>query len=320
MYGSEFRPSATMETQRMRMEILQKLRAFFTSLGFLEVETPILSADTVVDRNLDPMSLVLHEKRYFLQTSPEFAMKRLVAAWNVPIWQVCKVFRQDELGTLHNPEFTMLEYYRPGDDLQSGMDLLDQIQQLVLQRGRARRLTYTEAFQQVLGLDPLNVPFSELVDTAQKRHIVVPEGFPTDDFAGGRDEWLDLLLSETIQPTLGIESPVILYDYPVSQAALAVARGNVAERFELYVAGIELANGYHELCDAHELRQRNRTANALRRLDGKDVLPDKSRLLDAMDAGLPPCAGTAIGLDRLVMVALGKQSLDDVLLFPFGIA
>jgi len=316
---SDFRPTATLEMLRRRSFLIQKIRDFFEERGFLEVETPILSADTVVDRNLDPMSLTEAGRRCFLQTSPEFAMKRLVAAWNVPIFQICKVFRRDECGQIHNPEFTMLEFYRPGDDLERGMQLLDDLQAEILGRGPATRVTYQAAFRQFLGLDPLTATVSEMVEVAKREKMVIPEGFDFSESAN-RDDWLDFLLGERIQPELGFDAPLILYDYPVSQAALAVARGDVAERFELYVEGVELANGYHELCNPAELRRRNAETNALRAADGKETLPEESRMLAAMDFGLPKCAGTAVGLDRLVMLALGVASLEEVIAFPFSIA
>ena len=315
----EFRPTATLEMLRRRSFLIQKVRDFFEERGFLEVETPILSADTVVDRNLDPMSLTEAGRRYFLQTSPEFAMKRLVASWNVPIFQICKVFRRDECGQIHNPEFTMLEFYRPGDDLERGMQLLDDLQAEILGRGPASRMTYCDAFRRFLGLDPLTASVSEMAEAARREKMVIPEGFDFSESAN-RDDWLDFLLGERIQPELGVDSPLILYDYPATQAALAVARRDVAERFELYVDGIELANGYHELCDPAELRRRNAETNALRAADGKETLPEESRLLAAMDHGLPNCAGTAVGLDRLVMLALGASSLEEILAFPFRLA
>lgn len=315
----DFRPTATLEMLRRRSFLIQKVRDFFEERGFLEVETPILSADTVVDRNLDPMSLTEAGRRYFLQTSPEFAMKRLVASWSVPIFQICKVFRRDECGQIHNPEFTMLEFYRPGDDLERGMRLLDDLQAEILGRGPASRMTYCEAFQRFLGLDPLTTSVSEMAQVARREKMVIPEGFDFSPSAN-RDDWLDFLLGERIQSELGVDAPLILYDYPASQAALAVARGDVAERFELYVDGVELANGYHELCDPAELRRRNAETNALRAADGKETLPEESRLLAAMDHGLPNCAGTAVGLDRLIMLALGASSLEEVLAFPFRVA
>ncbi|MDO4568837.1 MAG: EF-P lysine aminoacylase EpmA [Planctomycetia bacterium] len=314
---SSFRPTATLEKLRQRAEILRKIRHFFESRQFLEVETPILSADTVVDRHLDPMTVKLGGKRYFLQTSPEFGMKRFLAAFpDVPIWQMGHVFRKEERGTLHNPEFTMLEYYRPGDDGVRGINFLDEFQQAILARGMASRKTYRQVFEEVLQLNPHTASIAELADVARQRNLTIPEGFEESE-TGNRDDWLDFLLSETIQPQLGWESPLILYDFPATQAALAITRGDVAERFELYVQGMELANGYHELGDARELRRRNKVANALRRLDGKEILPDESRLLAAMEVGLPACAGTAVGVDRLVMIATGAKTIDEILAFPW---
>ncbi len=314
---SDFLPTAAIETLRFRAELLRRTRAFFEALGFLEVETPVLSADTIVDRHLDPMTLTLSGRRYFLQTSPEFAMKRLLAAGAGAIFQIGKVFRQDECGDLHNPEFTMLEYYRPDDDMHAGMTLLDELQQTLLQRGPAQRVTYRDAFRQHTGLDPLAAPESELMAYAQDAKIGIPESYlRADAVFVTRDDWLDLILSEKVQPRLGTDAPTILYHYPAAQAALAVTDGDVAERFELYADGIELANGFHELLDPRELRRRNKIANALRRLDGKEILPDESRLLAAMTHGLPPASGTAVGFDRVVMIAAGAKTLAEVIPFP----
>ncbi|MDO4571411.1 MAG: EF-P lysine aminoacylase EpmA [Planctomycetia bacterium] len=315
----DFRPSASLSMLQHRAAILGKIRTFFETRGFLEVETPALSADTVVDRHLDPFFVSSGGKRFFLQTSPEFAMKRILQAYRVPIFQICKVFRQDECGTLHNPEFTMLEYYKPGDDYDAGMQLLDDFQETILQNGSALRLSYREAFMQGLGVDPFRASVAELAELAQEHEMILPVGFDVSPDAN-RDDWLDFLLGEKIQPLLGVERPTILYNFPATQAALAQTRGETAERFELYVRGIELANGYHELLDPKELRRRNNIANALRRMDGKDILPDDSRLLSAMEAGLPPCSGVAIGVDRLIMVALEQSELASVLAFPFGVA
>ena len=319
----DFPPSAAWPVLRLRAELLRRVRAFFDERGFLEVETPILSADVVVDRHLDPFSTVLCDdprrpeagRRLWLQTSPEFHMKRLLAAGAAAIYQTSRVFRNAEQGPLHNPEFTMLEWYRRGDGLQEGMQLLDDLCQALLNRGPADRLTYAEAFQRHVGLEPHTSTVHDLAEAVAAAGIAVPESLSRDD----RDAWLDLLLVERVQPSLGQVRPLILYDYPASQAALAQVRAGpppVAERFELYVAGIELANGYHELLDAAVLRERNRTSNALRQADGKPALPEESRLLAAMEAGMPACSGTALGFDRLVMLAAGAESLAEVLAFP----
>jgi lysyl-tRNA synthetase class 2 len=317
----DFRPTASLENLRLRADLLRRLREFFDSRGFLEVEMPILSADTVVDRHLDPFSLDVgpaggKPQTFWLQTSPEFAMKRLLAAGAEAIYQVSRVFRQEERGSLHNPEFTLVEWYRAGDDFRNGMKLTGDLCMALLGRGPAQRLSYAEAFQRYVGLDPHTANLETLIAAARQCESPPPEGMAHED----RDGWLDWLLTERVQAHLGIERPVLLYDFPASQAALAQIRPGdppLAERFELYVSGWELANGYHELLDAAELRRRNARANELRRGDGKTALPEESRLLAAMERGLPPAVGCALGFDRLVMLAAGAKSIDEVIAFPW---
>jgi lysyl-tRNA synthetase class 2 len=352
--------------------LLRDLREFFHQRGFLEVETPVLSADVVVDRHLDPLCSVLPDdprrpevgRRLWLQTSPEFCMKRLLAAGgdSAPsaIYQVSRVFRGGERGRLHNPEFTMVEWYRVGDDLAAGITLLSDLCDALLRCGPAEQMSYQDAFRRWVGIDPLTASGGELAGVAANRGVAAPAVLALDD----RDAWLELLFGELVQPNLGsvvgrISNPsyslagplsepqqlterashggnvakpsaegrqlaervahksAIVYDYPASQAALARTReGLVAERFELFVAGVELANGYHELLDPAELRRRSAAANAQRAADGKPCLPEESRLLAAMEHGLPACSGVALGFDRLVMLAVGAQSIDQVIAFP----
>ena len=295
----DFVPSATLDMLRRRAELLKRVRQFFDSRGFLEVETPALSRDVVVDRHLNPLRVTLFTdprepdrgETLWLQTSPEFAMKRLLAAGATAIFQVSKVFRAGERGSLHNPEFTMVEWYRVGDDYEAGMDLLAELAEEILGRGKPERMTFAEAFRRFAALNPHTLS----------------------------DYEIDLALTSKVEPHLGQERPTILHDYPASQSALARVRPGqppVAERFELYVNGIELANGYHELLDSVVLRQRNRDNNAVRAADGRYTLPEESRLLSAMDLGLPACAGCALGFDRLVMVATGAKSIQEVVAFP----
>jgi len=325
-------PSASPDVLRRRGELLGQLRAFFDQRGFVEVQTPVLSADTVVDRHLDPVAVDLPAdahattpaRRMFLQTSPEFAMKRLLAAGEdgapdrlTAIYQVCPAIRLGERGPLHNPEFTIVEWYRVGDDYAAGMDLLAELAEVLLDRGPTERITYADAFERHLGLDPHVATGEELAERARQLDVVTPAGLLPSD----RDSWLELLLGEHVEPRLGHAAPTILHDYPAGQAMLARTRRDnagreVAERFELYVGGIELANGYHELLDAEQLGHRNREANRQRRQDGKPMLPERSRLLQAMERGLPPCSGCALGFDRLAMVALGRERIDQVLPFP----
>jgi lysyl-tRNA synthetase class 2 len=304
----------------LRDALLRKLRAFFHEHGFIEVETPLLSADVVVDRHLEPFSVDVvrggASRRLWLQTSPEFAMKRLLAAGGGAIFQVTHAFRQEEQGPRHNPEFTLVEWYRPGDDLAAGMRLLSELSDVLLGRGLAQTITYQAAFIQNAGIDPHAADAAALRRVALERGVVVPETLTTAD----RDAWLDLLLVELVEPHLGVDRPAILHDYPASQAALARVRPGptaVAERFELYVDGVELANGYHELLDAATLRERNRENNRHRVAGGKTALPAESRLLAAMDSGLPACAGVALGFDRVVMLAAGATGIAQVIPFPF---
>lgn len=318
----DFHPTAAWPNLRLRAELLRKLREFFHSRGFLEVETPLLSADVVVDRHLDPIAVTLADdprrpeagRRLWLQTSPEFGMKRLLAAGGEAIYQITRAFRNGEIGPLHNPEFTMIEWYRAGDRMREGMELLADLCECLLGRAEVERLSYAEAFARHVGLDPHSASIDELRAAAERHGIAAPAGLAND-----RDGWLDLLLVERVQPNLGRPRPTILFDYPASQAALARVRDDrppVAERFELYVDGIELANGYHELLDAAILRGRIAEANASRAADGKPQLPSESRLLEAMEAGLPPCTGVALGFDRLVMLAAGARTLAEVMTFP----
>ena len=319
---NDFRPTASWENLRLRAGLLRRLREFFARHDFLEVETPILSTDTVVDRHLDPFHVEVPQGpgeppvRLWLQTSPEFAMKRLLAAGGKAIYQVTRAFRLGEQGPLHNPEFTMVEWYRAGDGMDQGMQLTSDLCDELLQRGPAGRLSFAEAFKRHVGIDPHTADAEALVSTAERCGVAVPASLSGED----RDGWLDLLLAERVQPHLGHERPVLLYDYPAGQAALAKVRPDeppVAERFELYVAGIELANGYHELLDPAELRRRSAAANAQRRADGKATLPEQSRLLTAMQSGLPASAGVSLGFDRLVMLAVGAKGLSEVTAFPF---
>lgn len=286
------------------------------------METPLLSADTIVDRHLDPFAVVVGgggpngPQRRWLQTSPEFAMKRLLAAGAGAIYQVTRAFRQEELGRLHNPEFTIAEWYRTGDGMHQAVALLSDLCEALLDRGPAATLGYGQAFQQHVHVDPHSASAEVLRDAAVRLGVAVPPGLA----CGDRDGWLHLLFAECVQPNLGRGSPVVLCDYPASQAALARIRpGNppVAERFELFVEGVELANGYHELTDAEELRRRMEENNRLRRADGKPQLPEQSRLLSAMQCGLPDAAGCALGFDRVVMLAAGASSVAEVMAFPF---
>jgi len=321
---SDFFPTADWDALRRRAALTARLHQFFDQRGFLEVETPLLSHDTVVDLHLEPIQVPVTaawnvadtDRCLFLQTSPEFSMKRLLAAGATAIYQITRAFRAGEFGPHHNPEFTIVEWYRVGDSMRAGIQLLDDLAQAILDRGSAERLTYAQAFQHWVGLDPHVCPTPRIAEVAHCQGLQAEPPWNPDD----RDAWLDWLLVTCVEPNLGRSRPTILFDYPVSQAALARVRDGdvpVAERFELYVEGVELANGYHELTDPDELVRRTRAANAQRRERGRPPLPDQNRLVAAMRHGLPACTGVALGLDRLVMAATGATELKDVMAFPF---
>jgi lysyl-tRNA synthetase class 2 len=292
------------------------VRRFFHDRGVLEVETPLLAAAPVTDPHIETFScqgmVAGVAQDLYLQTSPEYAMKRLLAAGSGPIFQICKAFRRGEQGSHHNPEFTMLEWYRPGFDHHQLMTEIDELLAATIGCAAAERLTFAEAFRGYAGIDP------HTADTRQLRARALElghTGLDSDD----PDLWLDLLLSQQVQPRLGRGRPTFLYDYPARQAALAKVRDEqppVAERFELYLEGTELANGYHELTDAEEQRQRFAADLARRQELGRPAVPVDFHLLAALVAGMPACAGVALGFDRLVLVAAGASHLAEVMAFP----
>jgi lysyl-tRNA synthetase class 2 len=301
----------------VRALLLGKIRQFFDQRGFLEVETPLLATAVIPELHLEPMEVTpFHPTtdvapRQYLQASPEAPMKRLLAAGATAIYQVTRSFRAGERGRHHRPEFTLVEWYRTGDDMQAGMELLDTLVQHLLATAPAARTSYREAFVRQVGICPHGATGAELARQAAARGVAAAEGMDRTD----RDQWLNLLLDASVQPTLGQSDPEIVYHYPASQAALAKTATDenglpVAERFELYFRGVELANGYHELTDATELRQRLEGVNAARHADGRRRLPMPERLLAAMESGMPPSAGVALGFDRLLMLALGAESID----------
>jgi len=313
---SVYGPVATPDMLRLRARLLGRLRAFFEAQDFLEVETPLASADTTVERHIEPVPVTIHGRSLWLQTSPEFAMKRLLTNGLPAIYQVTRAFRDGELGARHNPEFTIVEWYRTQDTMEQAMDFLGSLCQHLLATSLPQQLSYREAFQQHLDLDPFTVTDRVLLKRIAGLDVTPPGDWRNMD----RDSWLNLLLADFVEPHLGMDGPTILYGYPPSQAALAQVRPGsppVAERFELYLNGIELANGYHELLDAPELLRRSQRSNQQRLGDGNQALPENSYLLQAMEAGLPDCCGVALGFDRLVMLAAGATSIEEVLTFPF---
>lgn len=312
-------PGASLENLRERARILQWIRAFFAEREILEVETPTLSVAALSSPAIDSFVTRYTGPGYaagvnlYLHTSPEFPMKRLLAAGSGPIYQLGKVFRQGEAGRRHNPEFTLLEWYRPGFDQRQLMDEVAALVAPVLGLPvAAERLSYRDAFVRYAHIDPFAASIAELREAARRLGIA---GF---DAAEERDTWLDLILSHRIEPNLGREGLCFVTDYPASQAALArlnPANPEVAERFELYYQGVELANGFHELGDSAEQRKRFEAELAERGERDMETPPMDERLLAALQAGLPDCAGVALGVDRLVMLALGAGSLDEVIAF-----
>ncbi|MEQ8517021.1 MAG: EF-P lysine aminoacylase EpmA [Chromatocurvus sp.] len=313
----DWRPSAGLDVLRQRAALLAAVRAFFERRGVWEVDTPLLAAHTVTDPGLQPL-IVQHcaasPRPRYLQTSPEYAMKRLLAAGSGPIYQIAHAFRDDEQGRWHNPEFTLLEWYRPGFDLDALMAEVADLVLPLLGREQSRRYRYREVFLDTLGLDPFTATDAELAACARR---CVDIG----DMQGGRDLWLDLLMTHAIEPMLARQGVVFIHDYPASQAALArctrIDGIEVAARFELYIDGVELANGFHELADAGEQARRFAGDNRRRRELGLAEREVDPYLLAALDAGLPDCSGVALGLDRLLMVLSGAPQLSAVLPFDW---
>ncbi|MEM0954204.1 MAG: EF-P lysine aminoacylase EpmA [Pseudomonadota bacterium] len=301
-------PGASLDALRARAELLKLIRDFLQQRGVLEVETPILCSAPATDPSLTPIAAGPR----WLQTSPEYAMKRLLAAGSGPIYQICKAFRHGEAGPRHNPEFTLLEWYRPGFTLS---DLIAETVDLVTQALGERpveQVTYCDLFERYLEVNPLTADVGILAALARQHVDYASE-------AEHRDIWLDLLMSHVIEPKLsGI---TVVYHYPASQAALAQIDGNfepaVALRFELYVDALELANGYQELTDPEEQAERFAQDNLTLEQRGEPVRVLDSALLAALHAGMPDCAGVALGLDRLLAIQLGASSLKDVISFDW---
>ena len=321
--AAAWRPRGDRARWERRARLVAGVRGFFAARGVLEVETPLLGARGAMDPAIESFSAVGRGGRVrWLQTSPEYAMKRLLAAGSGPIFQITRAFRAGEAGPRHNPEFTLLEWYRPGYDHHRLMDEVGELVVAALGCDTPRRVAYAHAFQELAGVEVDRAPGEALRERARRAGASDRTAAELD-----RDACLDLLLTHCVQPGLSELAgtrAVFLHDYPASQAALArVARtrdGDRAERFELFVDGVELANGYHELTDPAEQRRRFEAEAARRRDAGLPVMEMDERLIAALAHGLPACAGVALGLDRLVMLALGFASVGDVIAFPDAIA
>ncbi|WP_159656195.1 elongation factor P--(R)-beta-lysine ligase [Vibrio atypicus] len=319
--NSDWQPTASIEQLRQRAKLLNSIRQFFAERDVLEVDTPAMSHATVTDVHLHTFQTEFvgpgyadGSKLYFM-TSPEFHMKRLLAAGSGCIYQINKAFRNEENGRYHNPEFTMLEWYRVGFDHHKLMDEMDQLLQRVLECDEAERMTYQQAFIKVLGVCPLEGSMDELKVVAGElglSDIAEPEQ--------DRDTLLQLLFSIGVEAKIGQTVPAFVYDFPASQAALAKINQQdprVADRFEVYFKGIELANGFHELDNPQEQLKRFEEDNVKRIEMGLSPQPIDHHLIAALQSGLPECAGVALGIDRLIMLAIGCDHIDQVTAFPF---
>lgn len=299
---------------KQRAVFNQTIRDFFTGRDVLEVETPILAASSIPDSNIRSFSstCALSQNKYYLQTSPEFHMKRLLAAGSGPIFQISKAFRMGEAGHRHNPEFSMLEWYRPGFSLLELMHEVAALLTTVLDCGKAHYQSYQDCFKQTLNVDPLTQNAAAIQSFAHKQN---PEWQSLNDLK--KDDWLDLLFSTYIQPHLGATGPAFIYNYPASQAALAKLNLDMttARRFEVFYQGIELGNGFDELNDSKEQHQRFEAYNQIRIDKNMPTIPIDERFIQSLDK-LPDTSGVAVGLDRLLMLKLGKSSIKEVLLFP----
>ena len=315
----DWQPTAEILTLRERAKVLAQVRQFFAARGVMEVDTQCMSHAAVSDPFIDTLEVAYHSypgaeaETLYLQSSPEYAMKRLLAADSGPIYQLGKAFRNGEVGRFHNPEFTMLEWYRPRF---SSEQLMDEVQELVseiLGPQHWERLSYRELFIRYVGLDPHSATIPEL------KAVLEPQfECPFEDER--KDTWLELVMSHLIEPKL-IE-PVMVYDFPASQAALAEIKHDsngvsVATRFELYAGGMELANGYQELRDSAEQADRLQADEAFRAQNELPLRPLETRLVAALDAGFPACSGVALGFDRLLMVKLGLSSIKEVIPFAY---
>lgn len=321
---TNWQPTASIEQLRQRATLIASIRQFFSERQVMEVDTPAMSHATVTDIHLHTFQTEFVGPGYadgsklFFMTSPEFHMKRLLAAGSGCIYQINKAFRNEENGRYHNPEFTMLEWYRVGFDHHQLMDEMDELLQRVLKCGAAERMTYQQAFVDILGICPLEGSMHDLKVVAGQlglSDIAEPEN--------DRDTLLQLLFSVGVENKIGQHVPAFVYDFPASQAALAKINPDdqrVADRFEVYFKGIELANGFHELDNPKEQLARFEQDNVKRLEMGLAPQPIDYHLIAALESGLPDCAGVALGVDRLIMLALGCEHIDQVTAFPFPVA
>lgn len=315
-----WQPTAPIANLLKRAKIVNEIRHFFADRGVLEVETPTMSQVTVTDVHLRAFETqftgpgAAQGITLYLMTSPEYHMKRLLAAGSGPIYQMGRSYRNEEAGRYHNPEFTMLEWYRPHYDMYRLINEVDDLLQQTLECESAESLSYQQAFLRYLDIDPLTAEKDKLREVAAKLDVS-----NIADTEEDRDTILQLLFMVGVEPHIGLEKPTFIYHFPASQASLAEISSEdhrVAERFEVYYKGVELANGFRELTDAAEQRQRFERDNRKRASMGLPEQPIDENLLAALEHGFPECAGVALGIDRLIMLALGAERISDVIAFP----
>ena len=321
LISQSYAPSMSLEMAYKRAAMMTQIRQFFAERDVLEVQTPLMSqaanTDVFVPSISTNVTVQDRPQTHYLHTSPEFAMKRMLATWQVPMYQICPVFRDNEVGSRHNSEFTMLEWYRPGFDLKElSIELAALLQRIYDKPMNLVEYSYSQAFLDYVGLHPLTASVQSLKEIANQH------GFGRLDLGADKQSWLDVLFSHLVEPNLGHDSPTLVTDYPPATAALAKVERDeegheVAKRFELYINGIEIANAYDELADGAALQARFEADNEERARRGLPIMPIDERLVAACDY-LPACSGIALGVDRLLMVVTGAKNIDEVIGFVVG--
>jgi elongation factor P--(R)-beta-lysine ligase len=312
---SIWKSGASVEVLRKRSTLLQKIRQYFAEKDILEVDTPSISKFPTIDENIDPIEVYLKDLKTasYLITSPEYHMKRLLCFGMPSIYQICKAFRKDEAGNFHNPEFTIIEWYQLGLDDQRLMKSVDDFLQFTLNTKPATFISYKELFEKYLDVNPIELTQSKFLTCCQKTNITPPKELLENKC--NTDDQLNFLMGFYIETKIGHDNPVFVYHYPASQSALAKIDpkcDQFSQRFEVFYKGLELGNGYHELQDYQEHLNRFEKIIRKRVESGQKKYNIDRNLMDALESGLPNCAGIAIGFDRLLMIKTGIRNIDEV--------